>query len=140
MALIRKIKEVNIMAVSPVSNSVIPSTTVTNKSCSIPQGVASTKTNNTTKPNPPAIVNSSYNSANTNAQKTSTSATSKPTYPSTNDTLAISNKANEAYNAAANNKEVNKKDDTDNGKVTKNESDKKGPLEIIRDRIESLFS
>jgi hypothetical protein len=118
MGLIRKkIKEVIIMAVNPTSNNVIPSTMATNQNSSKGTGVTSAKPNSTTKPNPPAIVNPSYSPVNT--QKPNTNITSKPTYPPIDDTVSISDKANDAYKAANDNKNVNKKDTDDNPKANK---------------------
>jgi hypothetical protein len=105
------------MAVSPTSNNVIPSTMATNQSSSKGTGVTSAKPNSTSKPNTPAIVNPSYSPVNT--QKLSTNITSKPTYPPIDDTVSISDKANDAYKAANDNKNVNKKDTDDNPKANK---------------------
>ena len=105
------------MTVSPVSNSVVPSTMATNQSSSNPPGATSTKINSTTRPTPPAIVNPSYTPVNT--QKSNTNITNKPASPSPNDTVSISNKANEAYKAANGNKDLNKKVEDNNVKSTK---------------------
>lgn len=121
------------MTVNGVNNGTNINTVGTSQKSSNDTNIRSASANNSvTKPNSPAIVNPSSKSNNTESNnEMPTTASSSPKV----DTVDISDNAKNTYKTAPNDKEVNKKDNN-----VKNDNDRKGPLEYIKNRVEAFFS